>query len=142
MDDKILRSINETLNAQFRFMFAKATGKNTIILLTPTNTNSTAALRFASELRNGLTNIEINESEIKANSRMSRFTMDGITVHIVPNPAAGCVELAAEICANYPEIKLPQIPVWMCRPDTLGTKMHASVIIAFKGTHAIDSLGR
>lgn len=123
-------------------MFAKATGKNTIILQTPTNIDSTTVLRFDSEIRNGLTKIQIIPSEIKANSRMSRFIIDDIPVQIGPTPAAGFVELAAQISANYHEIELAQVPVSTCRPDTRGTKMHTSMIIAFNNTHTIDSLGR
>lgn len=142
MDNQILLSINQTLARQFRFRFAKPTARNTLILQTPSDTHCTEALRYNTEIRLGLTKLQIHATEIKVNSKMSKFIVDRIPIAIGLSPASGCVEMPAQLTANYPEIDLAQVPVWMCCPENLANKAHASMIIAFKGTHTIDSLGR
>lgn len=54
IDDGILLAINKAIAGQFRFMFAKATSKNSIILQTPNNTQSSATLCFDNETWNRL----------------------------------------------------------------------------------------
>lgn len=111
MDDKILSSINETLSGQFRFMFAKATARNTNILQTRTNANPSIALGYDTEIRLGASKIRIHTIKIKTNSKMSKFIADRIPTAIGLNPAGGCIEMAAQLTANYSEIELPQVPV-------------------------------
>lgn len=73
---------------------------------------------------------------------MSKFIVDGIPTAIGLSPAAGCVEMPAQLNANYPEIDLAQVPVWSCCQENIANKAHTSIVIAFKGTLTIDSLGR
>lgn len=73
---------------------------------------------------------------------MSKFRIDGNPTAIGPNPAMGCIRMGAQLTANYAEIELAQVAVWMCCPDNLANKVHASRIITFKGTDIIDSLRR
>lgn len=68
MDNNILLTINEVLREEFRFMFAKATARNTLVLQTPFDTDSTNDLRYDTEIRLRLSKIHIHVTKIKANS--------------------------------------------------------------------------
>lgn len=50
--------------------------------------------------------------------------------------------MGPHMTAHYQEIERTTVPVWMCCTENLSTKAHASTIVAFEGTHMIDSLGR
>lgn len=114
MDNNVLPNINKALGGQFRFMFAKATNWHTIVIQTPTDSDSCADLHFDNEIRNGLQKIGIIVTEITANSKMSRFLIDGITRDVGKDLGSGSNETADQIASNYPDIELAQVPVWMC----------------------------
>lgn len=132
-------NVNKALVGQFLFMFAKATAHNTIILPTPTITDSFEVIQYDSEICNYLNKINLTVSEIKAHSRIFKFIVDGIPTNTGPNNDLEWIEMDAQLSANYPEIALAQVPVCMCRYNILHNNAHASMIITFKRTHTNDS---
>lgn len=122
MDNKILLIVNKAMGYHFHFICPKATSKNLIIIEAPTDSDSSAALCFDSESRNGLKKIGIIDTEIKANSKMSKFIVHEIPTDSSKHRGSGCNKLPAQIIANYPRIELAQVFVWKCNADNLSAK--------------------
>lgn len=72
---------------------------------------------------------------------MLKFIIHGIPTDIASTAAEAREAVAAQIRANHPQLPFAQILVWMCKPDSLTTKKHTSMIIAFTGSYTTEAIG-
>lgn len=142
LDNKILVEVNEAMGGQFRFIFAKATSKHTIILRILTDWDCSSGQNVYTEIRIVLNKIVIIAAAQNANSMITKFIVDGMPTNVSKYLRSGFFEMVTHIAYNYCKIELAQVTVWMCCPESMRSKVHTAMIIFFKGTYTIDSLGR
>ncbi|KAH0605310.1 uncharacterized protein H6S33_004532 [Morchella sextelata] len=133
--DVNLSEIRTLVNARIQdeschFISTRRTAKDNFILETKFITPATKAMEYAKETEEALLTLQVPVTNIRANSKWSKFLLHGIPTTIGEGIEAGQL-VASEIRSNYGEnFQLVQVPRWISRAETRMEKTHSSMVIA------------